>query len=501
MTDAAMATPTRRVDMWYAGTAPQRRLTVAFRIILAIPQFIVLYFLYIAAFFVLVIGWFGALFMGRLPEWAYSFISGVVRWTTRVYAYMYLLTDQYPPFSLDDEDYPARPILPAPGRLNRWAVLFRLILVIPAAVFAQIVQYGLTFPLLFVAWLIALFSGRMHPALYGAYSALLRYQVRLHSYLGMLTSEYAWGMLGDRSAAPSPFAPPPPPFSATPQAPGPTTTAGVPPYAPGYPPQPPAPAQPFSYPSAPTESMASDETAAAGQEPEQPPSAPDDAGPSEPAGAPAAPAPPEWPPPMPPPSMPPPPPPPTGLGAMPPPSPWERSVPSGPTVDETPSWGTLVLTGAARGWMIFAIVWGSIIFVGQSVAQSVARNHRHTSAQQVSTVVSDYNASDTAIHTASNLSVSCATVACLRASHLAAASTLTQFDNDLRGMSLPSNATQPAQVVESDTTQLASILSQLANSSDLSTYRATVRSSNLTTILSSYHGDTVNLVNVLKSDL
>jgi hypothetical protein len=55
--------------------------------------------------------------------------------------------------------------------------------------------------------------------------------------------------------------------------------------------------------------------------------------------------------------------------------------------------------------------------------------------------------------------------------------------------------------VESDTTQLASILSQLANSSDLSTYGATARSSNLSTILTSYHGDTVTLVNVLKSDL
>ena len=70
MTDAAMATPTRRVDMWYAGTAPQRRLTVAFRIILVIPQIIVLYFLAIATFFVAVIAWFAALFMGRLPEWA-----------------------------------------------------------------------------------------------------------------------------------------------------------------------------------------------------------------------------------------------------------------------------------------------------------------------------------------------------------------------------------------------------------------------------------------------
>ena len=67
MTNAAMAMPTRRVDMWFAGTAPQGRLTVGFRIILAIPQFIVLYFLFIAVFFVAVIGWFAALFTGRLP--------------------------------------------------------------------------------------------------------------------------------------------------------------------------------------------------------------------------------------------------------------------------------------------------------------------------------------------------------------------------------------------------------------------------------------------------
>ncbi len=491
MTDAAMAAPTRRADMWFAGTAPQRRLTVAFRVILAVPQIIVLYFLFIATFFVLVIGWFGALFMGRLPEWVHSFVSGVVRWATRVYAYMYLLTDRYPPFSLDDEDYPARPILPEPGRLNRWAVLFRIILVVPAYVFAQIVEYGLTFPLLFVAWLIALFSGRMHPALYPAYSALLRYQLRLHAYLFMLTSEYAWGMLGDQTVVPSPFAPSPPPSFPTPQAPWPTAT-GVPPATTG---SAPGPAQPYAYPSSPAASSSGEAPPPGYAPPGQP--APDQPGPSEPVDAPAAPpapAPPQWPPPM-------PPPPPTGLGTMPPPSPWERSVPSGPAADETPSWAALVLTGAARGWMIFAIVWGSVVFVGQSVAQSVAQSHHHSSAQQVKTVVKDYNRSDTAIATASSASSSCATVACLRASHLAAASRLSRFDNDLRTMSLPANASQPAQVVESDTTQLSSILSRLANSSDLSSYRATMRSSNLTTIWRSYHVDTVSLVNALNSDL
>ena len=389
MTDAAMAAPTRRVDMWFAGTAPQRRLTVAFRIILAIPQIIVLYFLFIATFFVLVIGWFGALFMGRLPEWVHSFVSGVVRWTTRVGAYMYLLTDRYPPFSLDDEDYPARPILPEPGRLNRWAVLFRGILVIPAYVFAQIVEYGLSFPLLFVAWLIALFSGRMHPALYPAYSALLRYQVRLHSYLFMLTSEYAWGMLGDRSAAPSPFAPPPPPSFPTPQAPGPTAT-GMPPSTPGS-----AHRRRSRTPTPRRRPRRRPATRL--HRPNRRPSRPRPTNQARRS-------------------------PPTRLqpllrrsGHRPCRRPCRRHRPPPASVrcPRRPRGSArcrrgrrrtrrrpgqrLVLTGAARGWMIFAIVWGSIVFVGQDVAQSVARSHPHTSAQQVSTVVTDYNRSDTAI--------------------------------------------------------------------------------------------------------
>ena len=98
--------------MWYSGTAPQRRVTVVFRIILAIPQFVVLIFLGIAGFFVAVIGWFAALFTGRLPDFAHTYLSGLIRWEIRVDAYMFLLTDQYPPFSFEDVEYPVRPILP-----------------------------------------------------------------------------------------------------------------------------------------------------------------------------------------------------------------------------------------------------------------------------------------------------------------------------------------------------------------------------------------------------
>ena len=69
---------------------------------LAIPHYIVLFFLYIGAFFVVVISWFAILFTGRMPRWAFDYLLGVGRWHLRVAAYAYLLiTDRYPPFSLD----------------------------------------------------------------------------------------------------------------------------------------------------------------------------------------------------------------------------------------------------------------------------------------------------------------------------------------------------------------------------------------------------------------
>ena len=68
---------------------------------LAIPHFIVLFFLDIAAVVVVVIAWFAILFTGRYPEGMFDFVVGVMRWSLRVTAYAFLLvTDRYPPFSL-----------------------------------------------------------------------------------------------------------------------------------------------------------------------------------------------------------------------------------------------------------------------------------------------------------------------------------------------------------------------------------------------------------------
>ena len=120
-----------------AGPARQRRLTVAFRPILTIPHGFVLFFLNLAGLVVAFLGWWGALFMGRLPAFAVTYLSGLARWNARYYGYSYLLTDDYPPFKLRRRSrLPGGHSHPAAGRLNRFAVFFRFIL----AVWANIVS-------------------------------------------------------------------------------------------------------------------------------------------------------------------------------------------------------------------------------------------------------------------------------------------------------------------------------------------------------------------------
>ncbi|MFC5177164.1 DUF4389 domain-containing protein [Nocardioides taihuensis] len=70
--------------------------------LLVVPHVIVLFFLTIGAFFAVVLAWFAILFTGRYPQGLFDFVVGVGRWWLRVQAYAWLLvTDRYPPFSLD----------------------------------------------------------------------------------------------------------------------------------------------------------------------------------------------------------------------------------------------------------------------------------------------------------------------------------------------------------------------------------------------------------------
>jgi len=183
----------------FAGPSRQARLTVAVRIFMVIPQLIVLGLLGLAAYVVTIIGWFAALVTGRLPAFAADFLTGYLRWLTRVYAYTFLLTDVYPPFSLEDADYPVR-VAVAPGPLNRLAVLFRFFLLIPCGIVATILGYGAFTLVQLVSWLIVLITGRMPDPLHQALTAVLRYQIRTYAFGVMLTSAYPAGLFGDPEA-------------------------------------------------------------------------------------------------------------------------------------------------------------------------------------------------------------------------------------------------------------------------------------------------------------
>ena len=180
-----------------ADSAPQQRFGVFLRLILVVPHLIVLCLLSVAAVFVAFIGWWGALFTARLPQFAVNFLSGYVRWSTRVTAYMLLLTDAYPPFTPDDDpSYPVRVAFPEPQRLNRAAVFFRFILMIPVAILNSIVHYG-TGVMALIAWLVTLFTGRLPTSFHLAYVAALRFQTRFYGYQLMLTPAYPGGLYGD----------------------------------------------------------------------------------------------------------------------------------------------------------------------------------------------------------------------------------------------------------------------------------------------------------------
>jgi len=180
------------------GVQRRGRLSVAFRLLLVLPQVVVLFVLLLAGVIVLVLGWFAALVLGRLPEPLARYLCHLTRYTTRIYAYGYLLTDRYPPFGFSAEDYPVQVDL-APGRLNRLAVLFRLFLAIPASILAGLVVIGWGVAAL-VIWLLVLVAGRVPSALFDATTALLRYNMRTTTYTWLLTA----GVFRELAGADSP---------------------------------------------------------------------------------------------------------------------------------------------------------------------------------------------------------------------------------------------------------------------------------------------------------
>ncbi|KZM75630.1 DUF4389 domain-containing protein [Nocardia terpenica] len=186
-----------------------------FKWILAIPHYIVLFFLHIAYFVVTIVAFFAILIIGRYPRGLFDFSVGVLRWGWRVefYAWSPLGTDRYPPFSLKSrDDYPADLEVDYPERLHRGLVLIKWwLLAIPQylIVYAFVGEsWSWTWrgddgdqtttmfyaPLLGILVLIAaiglLFTGRYPRGLFDFVMGLNRWMLRVQIYTTLLRDEY-----------------------------------------------------------------------------------------------------------------------------------------------------------------------------------------------------------------------------------------------------------------------------------------------------------------------
>jgi hypothetical protein len=114
---------------------------------------------------------------------------------TRINAYLYVLTDKYPPFSLsDDADYPVRVVFGSPGHIHRWRV-FSFILALPHVIvlYVLLLIAGITS---FVSFIIILITGRYPPGLFDIAAAAVRYQARVSAYLYLIVDRYPPFSLG-----------------------------------------------------------------------------------------------------------------------------------------------------------------------------------------------------------------------------------------------------------------------------------------------------------------
>jgi Domain of unknown function (DUF4389) len=198
--------------------------------LLAIPHYIVLFFLWIAFAAVTIIAFFAILVTGRYPRPLFSFNLGVLRWSWRVgyYTYNALGTDRYPPFSLNEEpDYPATLDIAYPQRLSRGLVLVKWwLLAIPQyaiiAVFAGGAAYtgrpghawqadalsgGLIGLLVCFAAITLLFAGRYPRGLYDFIIGMNRWVLRVIAYAALMTDTYPPFRL-DQGGADTPTPPP-----------------------------------------------------------------------------------------------------------------------------------------------------------------------------------------------------------------------------------------------------------------------------------------------------
>jgi hypothetical protein len=183
------AIQTHPIDMSVGSDLRRSRLTVFFRVLIAIPHLLWMFVWGIAAEVVVLVAWFAALFIGRVPDGMHDFLASYLRFYTRLAAYLFLLADPYPPFGGSPGGYPVEVRIAPAEPQSRLTVFFRLVLIIPAALLTYVFRL-VNQIVAFLGWFLCLFTGRMNEGMQNTSAWLLRYEVQTAAYALLLTQRY-----------------------------------------------------------------------------------------------------------------------------------------------------------------------------------------------------------------------------------------------------------------------------------------------------------------------
>jgi hypothetical protein len=158
--------------------------------LLAVPHYFALAVLAIGVVVALFIAFFGVLLTGMYPTGPFNYLVGFERWRLRVTAYVWLQTDQYPPFTLSDvPSYPVHLQVDYPLRIARWRPLVHWLLVIPAW-FGTAVVGMIASIFVFYAFFGIVFTGRYQEELFDTVTIAERWATRMTVFGFWMTEAY-----------------------------------------------------------------------------------------------------------------------------------------------------------------------------------------------------------------------------------------------------------------------------------------------------------------------
>lgn len=156
--------------------------------LLAIPHFIVLYFLQLVAGVVTFLAFFAILFTGNFPRGLFDFNVNVYRWQANLSAYVGLMRDEYPPFTGQPGRYPLRFEVEYPASLSRWLIFVKWLLVLPN-LFVLVLLALVAAVLYLIVFFAILFTGTFPRGMFDFIVGVNRWSYRANAYSSWLMTD------------------------------------------------------------------------------------------------------------------------------------------------------------------------------------------------------------------------------------------------------------------------------------------------------------------------